>query len=63
VFASIGGRHVERRCARQIFAEPATVLKDADFNWEDPLGLEAELTEEKRMARDSARAFGHPPPS
>jgi glutaryl-CoA dehydrogenase len=33
------------------------VLKDSDFNWEDPLGLEGELTEEERMVRDSTRAF------
>jgi len=33
------------------------VLKDSDFNWEDPLDLEGELTEEERMVRDSARAF------
>src|SRR6201982_3138328 len=38
-------------------AKPAQVLKDADFNWEDPLGLDADLTEEERMVRDSARAF------
>ncbi len=37
--------------------KPAQVLKDADFNWEDPLGLDADLTEEERMVRDSARAF------
>src|SRR5258708_27554014 len=37
--------------------KPAQVLKDTDFNWEDPLGLEADLTEEERMVRDSARAF------
>jgi glutaryl-CoA dehydrogenase len=37
--------------------KPAQVLKDSDFNWEDPLGLDAELTEEERMVRDSARAF------
>jgi len=35
----------------------APVLRDADFNWEDPLGLDGELTEEERMVRDSARAF------
>ena len=29
----------------------------AEFNWEDPLDLEAQLTEEERMIRDSARAF------
>ncbi len=27
------------------------------FNWEDPLLIEAELTQEERMVRDSARAF------
>jgi len=37
--------------------KPAQVLKDSDFNWEDPLGLEGDLTEEERMVRDSARAF------
>ena len=29
----------------------------AEFNWEDPLDLESQLTEEERMIRDSARAF------
>jgi len=29
----------------------------AVFNWEDPLGLEAELTSEERMVRDSAHAY------
>ena len=38
-------------------AKPAQVLKDSDFNWEDPLGLDGDLTEEERMVRDSARAF------
>jgi glutaryl-CoA dehydrogenase len=33
------------------------MLKDAAFNWEDPLDLEGELTEEERMVRDSARGF------
>jgi glutaryl-CoA dehydrogenase len=37
--------------------KPAAVLKDADFDWRDPLGLDGELTEEERMVRDSARAF------
>jgi glutaryl-CoA dehydrogenase len=27
------------------------------FDWEDPLGLEAQLSEEERMLRDAARAF------
>ena len=29
----------------------------APFNWEDPLDLEGQLTEEERMIRDSVRAF------
>jgi glutaryl-CoA dehydrogenase len=38
-------------------SKPAQVLKDSDFNWEDPLNLDGDLTEEERMVRDSARAF------
>jgi glutaryl-CoA dehydrogenase len=38
-------------------SKSAPVLKDADFVWEDPLGLEGELTEEERMIRDSVRGF------
>ena len=33
------------------------MLKDSAFVWEDPLGLEAELTEEERLVRDTARGF------
>jgi len=29
----------------------------ADFNWQDPLDLESQLTQEERMIRDSVRAF------
>jgi glutaryl-CoA dehydrogenase len=29
----------------------------SEFDWQDPLGLEGELSEEERMVRDSARAF------
>ncbi len=29
----------------------------AHFNWEDPLGLEAQLTEEERMIAETARSF------
>ena len=32
-------------------------LQEAAFNWEDPLDLESQLTEDERMIRDSARAF------
>src|ERR1700716_763414 len=36
---------------------PPSQLKDAPFNWEDPLDLESELTEEERMVRDTARGY------
>jgi glutaryl-CoA dehydrogenase len=35
----------------------AVILKDADFDWQDPLDLEGELTEEERMVRDTARGY------
>jgi glutaryl-CoA dehydrogenase len=34
-----------------------TSLKEASFNWEDPLDIESELSEEERMVRDTARAY------
>jgi glutaryl-CoA dehydrogenase len=37
--------------------KPAPILKDIDFDWQDPLLLEDELSEEERMIRDSVRAF------
>ncbi len=38
--------------------EPKGVqIKDAAFNWEDPLDLEGELTEDERMVRDTARDY------
>src|ERR1041384_834441 len=43
--------------AEKVAKKPTTVLKDTDFNWQDPLDLDYELTEEERMVRDSARAF------
>jgi glutaryl-CoA dehydrogenase len=33
------------------------MARSADFNWEDPLDLESQLSEDERMIRDSARAF------
>ena len=36
---------------------PPSQFKDAAFNWEDPLDLESELTEEERMVRDTARGY------
>jgi glutaryl-CoA dehydrogenase len=35
----------------------APVKDDAPFNWEDPLDLEGELSEEERMVRDTARGY------
>jgi glutaryl-CoA dehydrogenase len=37
-------------------AKPA-ILKDSAFDWQDPLGLDAELSEEERMVRGSAHGF------
>jgi glutaryl-CoA dehydrogenase len=34
-----------------------TSIKDAPFNWEDPLDLEGELAEDERMVRDTARSY------
>ena len=33
------------------------ILKDSAFQWEDPLGIEHDLSEEERMVRDTARGF------
>lgn len=35
----------------------AAVRETAQFNWEDPLDLEGELSEEERMVRDTARGY------
>jgi glutaryl-CoA dehydrogenase len=35
----------------------APVRDDAPFNWEDPLDLESELTEDERMVRDTAHGY------
>jgi glutaryl-CoA dehydrogenase len=35
----------------------SALIKDAAFKWDDPLDLEAELTEEERMVRDTARDY------
>jgi hypothetical protein len=45
------------KLAEKAIGKPALSLKDSDFVWEDPLGLEGELTEDERMVRDSARGF------
>jgi glutaryl-CoA dehydrogenase len=44
------------QAAEQRDRKPA-MLKDSAFQWEDPLGIEHELSEEERMVRDTARGF------
>src|SRR5262249_14586303 len=43
--------------AEQRQQRPERERKDEAFNWEDPLDLESELTEEERMVRDTARGW------
>jgi len=38
-------------------AKPASSIKDAAFDWQDPLALEDELSEDERMVRDTARGY------
>jgi glutaryl-CoA dehydrogenase len=45
------------RAAEKIPAQPAAPAKEEAFNWEDPLDLEGELSEEERMVRDTARNY------
>jgi glutaryl-CoA dehydrogenase len=37
--------------------QPARAKPSAEFDWEDPLGLEGQLSEEERMVRDTARGY------
>jgi len=48
---------VVQSAAKAADKKPAKSAKDAPFNWEDPLDLEGELTEDERMVRDTARGF------
>src|SRR5262249_9178072 len=50
--------HLMSQTAEKVAKKPAAVLKDTDFNWQDPLDLDTGLTEDGPMLRDSARAFG-----
>jgi len=45
------------QAAEKLSAKSPVSMKDAHFNWEDPLDLEGELTEEERMVRDTARGY------
>src|SRR5690242_16218370 len=37
--------------------QPARAKPSAEFDWEDPLGLEGQLSEDERMVRDTARGY------
>jgi glutaryl-CoA dehydrogenase len=37
--------------------QPVKAKPSAEFDWEDPLGLEGQLTEDERMVRDTARGY------
>jgi glutaryl-CoA dehydrogenase len=37
--------------------QPVKAKPSAEFDWEDPLDLEGQLTEEERMVRDTARGY------
>src|SRR5215471_6535383 len=37
--------------------QPVRAKPSAEFDWEDPLDLEGQLTEEERMVRDTARGY------
>src|ERR687896_368163 len=38
-------------------AKSTAPLTDAAFDWQDPLDLEGELSEDERMVRDTARGY------
>jgi len=50
---------MERQMTRLAEKRPKTTAasREETFNWEDPLDLEGELTEEERMVRDTARGY------
>src|SRR5262245_61715255 len=48
---------VMSQAAEKIAPSKPKSAKAADFNWEDPLDLEGELSEEERMVRDTARDY------
>src|SRR3954462_8923072 len=51
-------RHKEQPMSLAETRPPSVAAGKATFQWEDPLGIEAELTAEERMVRDSAYRFG-----
>src|SRR5207253_11070355 len=56
--ASTHRPYAGRASMSQLAEKRKTVsARSADFNWEDPLDLEGELTAEERMVRDTARGY------
>src|SRR5215471_932662 len=45
------------RAAGKVTEKTVTPAQEQAFNWEDPLDLEGELSEEERMVRDTARGY------
>src|SRR5262245_59295189 len=45
------------RAAEKVAERRVAAAKEQPFNWEDPLDLEGELTEEERMVRDTAHHY------
>jgi glutaryl-CoA dehydrogenase len=45
------------RAAAKREKKPVLPITEAAFDWQDPLELEGELTEDERMVRDTARAY------
>jgi glutaryl-CoA dehydrogenase len=45
------------QAAEQRPDQPVRAKPSAEFDWEDPLGLEGQLSEEERMVRDTARGY------
>src|SRR5947207_12200418 len=50
-------RNPMTRGAAKRAEKSAAAPHESAFNWEDPLDLESELTEEERMVRDTARGY------
>jgi glutaryl-CoA dehydrogenase len=49
--------HLMTRPAANREKKSTAPLTEAAFDWQDPLDLESELTEDERMVRDTARAY------
>src|SRR3954469_24368592 len=46
-----------RAAAKHEKKKKTSPLTEAAFDWQDPLGLESDLTEDERMVRDTARDY------